>query len=127
MVGTHDDDGPVAGDAALLEDVVLRIDREDVLVVEQLEPSDTRPEAIYMWVVVLRKISRVAGWLIANALGAERYGGVPLFATAGTSGGLNALKGCGFTPHETQAGIGNLFRMDRPPYVPAAGSSSNAA
>jgi hypothetical protein len=90
-------------------------------------PSDTRPEAIYMWVVVLRKISRVAGWLIANALGAERYGGVPLFATAGTSGGLNALKGRGFTPHETQAGIGNLFRMDRPPYVPAAGSSSNAA
>jgi hypothetical protein len=88
-------------------------------------PSDTRPEAIYMWVVVLRKISRIAGWLIANALGAERYGGVPLFATAGTSGGLNALKGRGFIPHEKAANIGNLFRMDRPPYV--APGSSNAA
>ncbi|HEY2034469.1 MAG TPA: hypothetical protein VGH02_12360 [Rhizomicrobium sp.] len=88
-------------------------------------PSDTRPEAIYMWVVVLRKVSRIAGWLIANALGAERYGGVPIFATAGTTGGLNALKGRGFVPHETQAGLGNLFRMDRPPYV--AAGNSNAA
>ena len=88
-------------------------------------PSDTRPDAIYRWVVVLRKVSRIAGWLFANALGAERYGGVPIFATAGTTGGLNALKGRGFVPHETKAGIGNLFRMDRPPYV--AAGSSNAA
>lgn len=78
-------------------------------------PSDTRPEAIYMWVVVLPRVSRMAGWLIANALGAERYGGVPIFATAGTIGGLNALKGRGFTPHQTASGIGHLFRMDRPP------------
>ncbi|HSM95954.1 MAG TPA: hypothetical protein VLT91_07920, partial [Rhizomicrobium sp.] len=88
-------------------------------------PSDTRPQAIYMWVVVMRKVSRIGGWLIANALGAERYGGVPIFATAGTTGGLNALKGRGFVPHETRAGLGNLFRMDRPPYV--AAGSSNAA
>jgi hypothetical protein len=89
-------------------------------------PSGTRPEAIYMWGVVLRKISRIGGWLVANALGAERYGGIPLFATAGTLGGLNALKGRGFVPHNTQAGLGDLFRMDRPPYVPAASSSSAA-
>jgi hypothetical protein len=88
-------------------------------------PSDTRPAAVYMWVVVLRKVSRIAGWLIANALGSDRYGGIPIFATAGTSGGLNALKGRGFVPHETKAGIGNLFRMDRPP-MPSTGSASAA-
>lgn len=82
-------------------------------------PSDTRPEAIYMWVVVLPRVSRMAGWLIANALGAERYGGVPIFATAGTVGGLNALKGRGFQPHQSAAGIGQLFRMDRPPVTAA--------
>lgn len=89
-------------------------------------PSDTRPEAIYMWVVVLRKISRIAGWLIANALGAERYGGIPIFATAGTTGGLNALKGRGFVTHEKAAHIGTLFRMDRPPYVAPTGSTNAA-
>jgi hypothetical protein len=89
-------------------------------------PSDTRPAAIYLWVVVVRRMSRIAGWLLANALGAERYGGIPIFATAGTAGGLNALKGRGFTPHNAAAGIGNLFRMDRPAYVPAAGSSNAA-
>jgi hypothetical protein len=39
---------------------------------------------------------------------------------------LNALKGRGFVPHNTRAGLGDLFRMDRPPYVPAASSSSAA-
>ncbi|HEY8950560.1 MAG TPA: hypothetical protein VIM56_16875 [Rhizomicrobium sp.] len=88
-------------------------------------PSDTRPEAMYVWVTVMRKISRIGIWLVANALGAERYGGIPIFATAGSMGGLNTLKGRGFTPHTSKDGLGNLFRMDRPPYV--GPSSSNAA
>ncbi|HWA30743.1 MAG TPA: hypothetical protein VG867_06585 [Rhizomicrobium sp.] len=85
-------------------------------------PSDTRPAAIYLWVVVVRRLSRIAGWLLANALGADRYGGIPIFAKAGTKGGLNALKGRGFSASDSNATVGHLFRLDRPP-VPGANAA----
>ncbi len=73
----------------------------------------TRPAAIYVWAIVVRKVSRVATWLLANALGAETYGGVPIFATAGTMGGLNTIKGYGFSGAQPEPGLGKLFRLDR--------------
>lgn len=97
------------------------IDPDMRLVVE----SQTRPAAIYVWVIVVRRVSRIATWLLANALGAGVYGGVPIFATAGTVGGLNMLKGRGFSPQGQEAGVGKLFRLDRPP-VSQSGNSSAA-
>ena len=76
-------------------------------------PSATRPAAIYVWVAIVRRVARVATWLLANALGAEVYGGVPIFATAGTMGGLNIIKGYGFSTAQTEAGLGKLYRLDR--------------
>jgi hypothetical protein len=88
--------------------------------------SDTRPAAIYLWVIVVRRMTRIASWLLANALGADRYGGIPILAKAGTVGGLNALKGRGFEAHTSQEGVGQLFRLNRPP-MPSSGSSSSPA
>ena len=76
-------------------------------------PSATRPAAIYVWVAIVRRVARVATWLLANALGAEVYGGVPIFATAGTMGGLNIIKGYGFSTAQNEAGLGKLYRLDR--------------
>jgi hypothetical protein len=75
-------------------------------------PSQTRPAAIYLWVVVVRRVVRIATFLLANSLGAEIYGGVPIFATAGTMGGLNAIKGHGFSEAHSAAGLGKLYRLD---------------
>jgi hypothetical protein len=76
-------------------------------------PSATRPAAIYVWVAIVRRVARVATWLLANALGAEVYGGVPIYATAGTMGGLNIIKGYGFDTARDEAGLGKLYRLDR--------------
>ncbi|HWD49859.1 MAG TPA: hypothetical protein VG309_08015 [Rhizomicrobium sp.] len=86
------------------------IDPDMRLVVE----SGVRPAALYVWVVVVRKVSRIATWLLANALGAETYGGVPIFATAGTMGGLNTIRGYGFNSTNGEQGLGKLYRIDRP-------------
>jgi len=85
--------------------------------------TGVRPAALYVWVVVVRKVSRIATWLLANALGAETYGGVPIFATAGTMGGLNTIRGYGFNSANGEDGLGKLYRIDRPQ---AAGKSSAA-
>src|ERR1700744_3292809 len=66
----------------------------------------TRPAAIYVWVAIVRRVERIATWLLANGLGAEIYGGVPIFATAGTMGGLNIIKGYGFSNAHEEAGLG---------------------
>lgn len=75
-----------------------------------------RPAAIYVWAIVARKINRFVMPLIAKALGAELYGGVPLYATAGTLGGMGAMKAVGFEgAKDKEAGLGQLFRLDAPP------------
>lgn len=77
-------------------------------------PSGTRPAAIYVWAIIARKTGRVATHLLALALGAELYGGVPIFATAGTLGGMNLMKGYGFSgARGSEAGLGQLFRLDQ--------------
>ncbi len=79
-------------------------------------PYGTRPAAIYIWAIVARKVNRYVMPLIAKALGKELYGGLPLYATAGTMGGLSTMKGTGFEgTSEKDAGLGQLFRLDAPP------------
>ncbi len=91
-------------------------------------PTATRPAAIYVWTIVVRRVARIATWLLANALGAEIYGGVPIFATAGTIGGLNIIRGYGFTGQSSaDAKVGQLFRLDRPPPSSASSASGSAA
>jgi hypothetical protein len=75
-------------------------------------PNQTRPAAIYLWVIVVRRVVRIATFLLANSLGAEIYGGVPIFATAGTMGGLYGLRGHGFSEAHSEAGLGKLYRLD---------------
>lgn len=80
-----------------------------------LAPGGTRPAAIYVWAIVARKTARKATPLIAWALGARLYAGIPLYTTPATLGGLNIAKDYGFAGvHRSEAGLGNLFRLDPP-------------
>lgn len=84
-----------------------------------------RPAAIYVWGVVARRVARIGTPLIAVALGKKRYGGLPIYTTAGSMGGLNTIISYGFSsarPAET--GLGDLFRLDPP--VPARSSTEAA-
>jgi hypothetical protein len=87
-------------------------------------PNATRPAALYIWAVVARRVTRLATPLIARALGRDLYGGLPLYTTAGTLGGLKAIKSFGFsgTTEETPA-LGQLFRMDPPPVPPISSAA----
>jgi hypothetical protein len=91
-----------------------------------LVPSNTRPAAIYVWAIIARKVAKHTAHLMAHAMGPELYAGVPLFATAGTLGGLNLMKGYGFSGARASGGggLGQLFRLDQ---VRGAAVSSSAA
>ena len=83
-----------------------------------------RPAAIYVWAVVARRVARIATPLTARALGKALYGGLPIYTTAGTMGGLQAIKGYGFAgAREADNGVGHLFRLD----PPAPASATEAA
>lgn len=84
-----------------------------------------RPAAIYVWAVVARRVARIATPLTARALGKALYGGLPIYTTAGTMGGLQAIKGYGFLgARDADNGVGHLFRLDPPP---PPGSATEAA
>jgi hypothetical protein len=84
-----------------------------------LAASGERPAAIYVWAVVARRVARIATPLIARALGKQTYGGLPIYTTAGTLGGLHAIKGYGFLgARQAEGGLGHLFRLDPPAPVP---------
>lgn len=88
-------------------------------------PYGQRPAALYVWAVVARRITRFTIPLIARALGPELYGGLPIYTTAGTLGGLSAVKHYGFSSaREAEKGLGHLFRLDPP--VPQRGKTNAA-
>jgi hypothetical protein len=79
----------------------------------QLAKDGERPAVIYVWAIVAKKVARLATPLIAKALGKDRYGGVPIYAKAGTLGGLSTIKGYGFVgARPSEKGLGDLFRLD---------------
>jgi hypothetical protein len=92
--------------------------------VRLIVPSGTRPAAMYVWAIVAPKVGRLATSLVAQALGAELYGGVPIFATAGTLRGMNLMKGYGFSGARGSAGLGQLFRLDQARAAPAPAASA---
>lgn len=72
-----------------------------------------RPAALYVWAAIARKMRVIAEMLVAQALGAERYGGLPVYATAGTLGGLKWLNHLGEADHGPQENaLGSVFRVD---------------
>jgi len=82
----------------------------------QLVEEGKRPSVIYVWAILARKVARIATPLVAKALGKNRYGGVPIYATAATLGGLNSMKGYGFVgARPSEKGVGDLFRLDPEP------------
>ncbi len=88
-------------------------------------PYGQRPAALYVWAVVARRITRFTIPLIARALGPEVYGGLPIYTTAGTMGGLSAVKHYGFaSARPAQGGLGHLYRLDPP--VPQRGKTEAA-
>lgn len=79
----------------------------------QLCLAGERPVIIYVWALVARRVARLATPLVARALGRDLYGGVPIYAKAGTLGGLNTIKHYGFvSARPSDFGLGDLFRLD---------------
>jgi hypothetical protein len=80
-----------------------------------LAATGERPDAVYIWAVVAKKLSRLTTHLVGKGLGIGRYGGLPFYATAGTMGGLQRIKSYGF--HGTASsndGLGDLFHFFMP-------------
>ncbi len=78
-----------------------------------LAAAGERPAAIYVWAGIARKVRVLAEMLVARGLGAQRYGGLPIYATAGTLGGLKWLNHLGEAdrgPEENA--LGKIFRID---------------
>lgn len=92
-----------------------------------LARAGDRPVAIYVWAGIARKVRVLAEMLVAQAMGAERYGGLPIYATAGTLGGLKWLNHLGEADRgPTENALGNVFRIDTQRSV-AARTSKPAA
>jgi hypothetical protein len=92
-----------------------------------LARSGERPVAIYVWAGIARKVRAIAEMLVAQALGADRYGGLPIYATAGTLGGLKWLNHLGEADRgPAENSLGNVFRIDTQRSV-AARTSKPAA
>lgn len=78
-----------------------------------LAAAGARPAALYVWAGIARKVRVLAEMLVAQALGAERYGGLPVYATAGTLGGLKWLNHLGEADRgPAENALGNVFRVD---------------
>jgi hypothetical protein len=89
-----------------------------------LARAGERPAAIYVWAGIARKVRVLAEMLVAQALGAERYGGLPIYATAGTLGGLKWLNHLGEADRgPAENALGKVFRVDTARAVAARKSS----
>jgi len=98
-----------AGVAALNERTLCGRDPDLALVARAGE----RPAALYVWAAIARKMRMISEMLVAQALGADRYGGLPVYATAGTLGGLKWLNHLGEADRGPQENaLGNVFRID---------------
>ena len=100
-----------AGHAAL-ENRSLRPRQPDLAL---LAAAGERPVAVYIWAIVARRLTTLTIPLVGKGLGVKRYGGLPFYATAGTMGGLNGLKGYGFTgASDEDDTLGDLFQFYMP-------------
>ncbi|MEI9929436.1 MAG: hypothetical protein WDM89_02410 [Rhizomicrobium sp.] len=78
-----------------------------------LAQEGERPAALYVWAAIARKMRAIAEGLVAEALGGDLYGGLPVYATAGTLGGLKWLNHLGEADRGPQENaLGKVFRVD---------------
>ena len=75
-------------------------------------PEETR--AVYVWSVVARNgLTAVAGPTITRLM-AERYAGLPVYATIASHGGMNVARRTGYRPvSPADDRLGGLFVLDR--------------
>lgn len=94
-----------------------------------LTPAGGRPSAVYIWAIVARRLTTLTIPLVGKGLTVQRYGGLPFYATAATMGGLNGLKGYGFTGsgEEPVDELGGLFHFYMPGEAERAALSPSAA
>lgn len=93
-----------------------------------LAAAGERPAALYVWAGIARKVRVLAEMLVAQALGAERYGGLPVYATAGTLGGLKWLNHLGEADRgPAENALGNVFRVDLTRAVAQRRASNSSA
>jgi predicted GNAT family N-acyltransferase len=79
--------------------------------VDMIAPFGTRPECLYLWGVVARRIAKSINPLISRAMG-ELYSGVKVYVTASTEGGLKAATERGFVNKGgAQNRMGSLLRL----------------
>lgn len=77
--------------------------------IEFIAEADEIPHAVYIWLMVVKGLSRVATPIVTKALG-KTCAGRPLYASAGTQAGLNLMRRQGFHPVTPKDdGIGGLF------------------
>jgi hypothetical protein len=80
-----------------------------------LAAAGERPAVVYVWAIVARRLTKLTIPLVGKGLGIKRYGGLQFFATAGTMGGLNGLRGYGFKgAADSDDKIGDLFQFYMP-------------
>jgi predicted GNAT family N-acyltransferase len=78
---------------------------------ESIVPPGTAPEVVYIWAIVAKRLGALAIPMISDAMG-ELYHGRPIYATAGTEGGLRLLEGFGYVPVVPEKrGLGALYRQ----------------
>jgi predicted GNAT family N-acyltransferase len=94
------------GAAALLAD---KFDPHNIRL-DQLAAYGTPAQLLYVWAMVAKGLAAFAVGAIDAEI-AHRYRGCPLYATAGTEGGLKIMLASGFEPvFSGRNGLGALFR-----------------
>jgi predicted GNAT family N-acyltransferase len=83
-------------------------------VAETLASTPTETRAVYVWSVVARNgLTAIAGPTITTLM-AERYAGLPVYATIATNGGMNVARRTGYRPVSPgDDRLGGLFVLDR--------------
>lgn len=90
-----------------------------------LAAAGERPAAVYVWAIVARRLTHLTIPLVGKGLGIKRYGGLKFYATAGTMGGLNGLRGYGFKgAADSDDKIGDLFQFYMPGEADVSPSSA---
>jgi len=83
---------------------------------ELVAATDENPAALYLWGIVARGLSDLAGKLVGHAVGLDLYETLPVFGTIGTEEGLAALRRSSKSASDAAAlKIGSTFEIKLPP------------
>jgi predicted GNAT family N-acyltransferase len=80
-----------------------------------LTPKGEDPKAIYIWAIVARRISLLAGLLVQHAVGLDLWETLPVYVSVGTQDGLRSIKRLGRSKNLDEAHIGSFLRIESKP------------